>query len=156
MARTRKKPAEPAATAPQTDDTSFDVAGFDAAPDPEPARTHAESVGKREPQITRSGLTCLKNDLLAGVVYSEGFRLLGGRKVRDGVIAFAERPSPDVIAAMNDANFEWRAADKVWTFQIRPDTAMQDRIHGERVFERVAGMIREERNIEHSAGMAVG
>ena len=155
MARTRKKPAEPAATAPQPDDTSFDVAGFDAAPPVAEPRSHAESVGRREPVVVNSGLTSLKNDLLAGVVYSEGFRLAGGRKLRDGVIAFAEKPSPEVIAEMKDANFEWRAADKVWTFQIRPDTAMQDRIHGERVFERVASKIRQERNIEHSAGMAI-
>ena len=113
---------------------------------------HAASVGRREP-VVQSGLVFARNDLLAGVKQGEGFRLIGGRKIREGVIAFSEKPSPDILATMNDAGFKWMPADKLWTHPIRPDSEWQDRAHTEQTFEAVSKQVRTERGIEHSVGV---
>lgn len=181
MARTSRKKAAPAAVAESpADDTSFNPAEFDATPTVAaivqdvaaathlPAdmerraahetghapdhRSHAEAVGRREP-IIQSGLSFHRNDLLAGVRQGEGFRLVGGRKIREGVIAFAEKPSAEVITTMKDAGFDWQPADKLWTHPVRADSAWQDRAHAEATFDAASKAIRAERGIEHTVGV---
>ena len=161
MARTRKKAVAVTPESP-AEDTSFNPAEFDSTPTTHvPAdmerqasheNGHAATVSRREPVI-QSGLSYLRNDLLAGVKQGEGFRLVGGRKIREGVIAFEEKPSPEVISTMKDAGFDWRAADKIWTHPVRPDTGWQDRAHVEATFEAVSKQVRTERNIGHSVGV---
>lgn len=121
------------------------------APHREPAQSHAAAVGKR-PEIVQSGITFSANDLLAGARMGEGFRLIGGRKIREGIIKFEEKPSPAVIQAMHDAHFTWLPDGKVWAHQIRPESAWQDRAHTEKTFETVTAAIRQERGITHSYG----
>ena len=169
MARTRKKSlnsAEPAA------DTSFDPSSFDVPataaeivhgvaestrlPDDREAahahgHSHADRVLKREP-IVQSGLTYSRSDAVAGVKQGEVFRLVGEYKVREAVIAFAEKPSREVVAAMHDAGFAWKPADKIWTYTVGHQTAAQDRLHAERTFDQVAAMLRREKGISHDFG----
>ena len=169
MARTRKKAAqaEPAA------DTSFDPAQFDQPQTAEqivhsvadstrlpdlpathaPETGHADRVTRREPVLVNSGLTFHRSDVLAGVKQGEGFRVVNNIKVREAVLAFAEKPSPEVIATMKDANFAWSSADKLWVLPIRRDSGWQDRAHADATFEAVSKQIRTERGITHSVGM---
>lgn len=177
----RKKRAESAAVA---EDTSFNPAEFDTRFDTpktagDVARRHldrqqtaaeivhgvAESTrlpddtphADRHPpkeRVIQSGLTFTRTDVLAGVKQGEGFRLVGNYKVREIVMAFDEKPSREVITALHDAGFTWKSADKLWTFTIGRDTAAQDRLHGERTFEKVAGMVRAERGITHGVGVS--
>ncbi len=166
MGRTRKKAPDPSTAEPDRQiDPSFDVATLErqqtaaevvgqvadhyAMP---PDTSHADRVTRREP-VVQSGLTFARADVLAGVRQGEGFRLVGNYKVREVVMAFDEKPSGAVITAMHEAGFVYKPADKIWTMTIGHQAAAQDRLHGERTFETVAGMIRQERNIEHGVGV---
>ena len=169
MARPRKRGpvaelAAEGAHASPAEDTSFDPAELEAQPDPviqadgvihapaEPQpETHAEQIERRN-----SGLSGRRTDLLAGVKLSEGWRLIGNKKIREAVVAFEEKPSAEVITLMKDAGFQWLAEAKVWAHEIRSESAWQDRAHGEATFEAAAKAVRSERGIEHSAGLAVG
>ncbi len=113
---------------------------------------HAASAARREPVI-QSGLSYYRNDLLTGVKSGGGFRLVGGRKIRGGVIAFAEKPSAEVIAAVKEAGFDWRAADRVWAHPVGAHSGWQDRAHADRTFEAASKRVRAERGIEHSVGV---
>jgi hypothetical protein len=165
MARTRKKTVAATAESP-SEDASFNPAEFDSTPTTQNAthlpadierqasheNGHAAAVGRREPVI-RSGLTFTRNDLLSGIKQGEGFRLVGEKKIREGVIAFEEKPSPEVISTMKDAAFDWRAADKLWTHPVRPESGWQDRAHVEATFDAVSKQVRMERNIGHTVGV---
>ena len=128
----------------------------------EDGHSHAERVTRRESVITPSGLTYHKTDVLAGIKQGEGFRLIDVTnqqgeqvqvKVRDAVLQFQEKPSPEVTTVLKDAGFRWRAEDRLWTRPIKRDTAWQDRAHADATFEAVSKQTRTERGITHSVGM---
>ena len=103
----------------------------------EPVHTPDTSFAEhtRHPVPRESGLTYHRS--AAGVRLGEGFRLVGNVKVRESVVSFPDKPGEEVIAAMKEAGFSYRAADKLWT---RPVHGWQDRLHAERAFEAVAGL----------------
>ena len=105
----------------------------------------AEKVGKKEykPAPDPFGIA---TDYVAGVRLSES------RRYGKMLLAFDEKPTPEVTAKLKDAGFRWEPLEKVWTLSTR-ENPMTARIDADRVWKEVSNMIREQRNIEHEAGI---
>ena len=52
----------------------------------------------------------------------KGFEMGEHRRFKQRVFLFAEKPSDDVLTALKDNGFVYRAAEKVWTIPANPDT----------------------------------
>lgn len=63
-------------------------------------------------------------------------------------IKFDDKPSQPVIDKLKEAGYRWNPADRVWTHQVRQDSAMTTRIEAERLYQEVRQMIRQEKGIE--------
>lgn len=146
MARKRTTTAPAVAEAPAEADRP-DVFDEAIAAQQQPT-TFAEKVGKKEytPAPDPFGIA---SDYVAGVRLSES------RRFRKMLLAFDEKPSQAVIDKLKESGFRWEPTEKVWTRELR-DNPMTVRIEADRAFNEVSKMIRTERNIEHSAGVAVG
>lgn len=107
----------------------------------------AEKVGKKEykPVPDPFGIA---SDYVAGVRLSES------RRYGKMLLAFEEKPTPEVTAKLKEAGFRWEPLEKVWTLSTRANP-MTARIDADRVFNDVSKLIREQRGIEHSAGVSV-
>lgn len=66
---------------------------------------------------------------------SDGFELGENRRFKQRVFTFRERPADDVIAALKEQGFTYRAAEKAWT---TPATA-ESRVLSDRLAQRFAG-----------------
>lgn len=115
---------------------------------PEQNGSFAERVGKKEykPSPDPFGIA---SDYVAGVHLSESKRY--GKML----MAFDEKPTPEVTAKLKEAGFRWEPMEKVWALSTRGNP-MTARIEADRVFNDVSKQIRTERGIEHSAGVSVG
>lgn len=82
-----------------------------------------------------------------------------GKEIFEFWIRFRDgKPSDEVRRYMKDNSFHWEPdapkgghwpeADGAWVRPLGLATKSQDRLHGERVFEKVAEMLREEKGIE--------
>ena len=65
----------------------------------------------------------------------KGFELGENRRFKQRVFTFKDRPTDDVIAALKDAGFTYRAAEKAWT---TPATA-ESRVLTDRLARQFAG-----------------
>lgn len=50
------------------------------------------------------------------------FELGENRRFKQRLFTFADKPGDDVLAALKDAGFTYRAAEKAWTIQASPET----------------------------------
>jgi hypothetical protein len=102
---------------------------------------HAAAVEKKQyPPVTDPFQ--LAHDNLAGA------RLLESRKRYEMLLAFEEKPTPEVLDKVKEHGFRWNNQEKLWTLKIGRDTANQDRMNGQRAYRAVADMIRAERGHE--------
>jgi hypothetical protein len=62
-------------------------------------------------------------------------------------IKLEEKPGQPVIDKIKEAGFEWDREEKAWTRSVPRDEALRSRVDAERVFQEVAGMIREARGL---------
>jgi len=51
-----------------------------------------------------------------------GFEMGENRRFRQRVFKFTEKPADDVLAALKENGFSYRAAERAWTIQATPDT----------------------------------
>jgi hypothetical protein len=107
----------------------------------------AEKVGRRQYQPAPDPFG-IASDYVAGVHLSES------RRYGKMLLAFDEKPTPEVTGKLKDAGFRWEPQEKVWTLGTYGNP-MSARIEADRVFKEVSKLIREQRGIEHSAGMSV-
>ena len=98
-----------------------------------------------------------KHDTVAGV---ERLNYIdAGKEIFEFWIRFRDgKPSDKVRRYLRDNSFHWEPdapkggrwpdAEGAWVRPLGLSTKSQDRLHGERVFEKVAEMLREEKGIE--------
>lgn len=84
--------------------------------------------------------------------YAAGVTLLEDRRFRQVQLRFADKPPEGVRVVVREAGFQWRAAEGVWTKQLDPDHGWRTRADAERLFDRVADLLRDGRD----AGPGVG
>lgn len=81
--------------------------------------------------------------------YAAGVRLFDSRRDRQIALKFDEKPSPAVIEKLKEAGYHWQPADKIWAHPYG-DNPLTVRIEGERLYQEVRQMIRQEKGIESS------
>ena len=111
-------------------------------------QSFADRVGQRKWQATPDPFGIAK-DNLAGVRLFES-REDGQMAIKFGSGRPEDKPSQAVIDKMKEAGYRWNMADRIWTFPVRPDSAMSTRIDAEKLYQEVRQMIREEKGIEAS------
>jgi hypothetical protein len=52
----------------------------------------------------------------------KGFEMGENRRFNQRVFLFKEKPSEEILAALKDAGFTYRAGEKSWTIQANPQT----------------------------------
>ena len=72
--------------------------------------------GQIEPQPKNWG------DPYKSIVTTQGFEMGENRRFKQRVFKFNEKPADDVIAALKENGFTYRAAEKAWTITANPDT----------------------------------
>ena len=122
-------PVESPAAEPQADGQSF-----------------ADRVGQRKWQAAPDPFGIAK-DNLAGVRLFES-REDGQMAIKFGSGSPEDKPSQAVIDKMKEAGYRWNLADRIWTYPVRPDSAMSTRIDAEKLYQEVRQMIRQEKGIE--------
>ena len=128
-------------------DESADAATIGAADSAAPEKgSGAAAVGKKKYTPAADPFQ-FAHDNLAGV------RLLESRQYREMQLAFAEKPSQQVIDKVKELGFRWNNEEKLWALKLNPSTANQDRVDGQRAFREIANMMRDERGMERSAGV---
>lgn len=75
--------------------------------------------------------------------YAAGVTLLEDRKFRQVQIRFADKPPEAVRTLVREAGFQWRANEGVWSKQLDPDHGWRTRADAERLYDRVADMLRD-------------
>jgi hypothetical protein len=105
----------------------------------------AERVGQKK--WAPADPFCIATDNLAGV------RLFESKRDRQMAIKFGEgrledKPSQTVIDKMKEADYRWNPSDRIWAHPIGADSAMSTRITGQRLYQEVCQMIRQEKGIE--------
>lgn len=53
---------------------------------------------------------------------AQGFEMGEDRRFKQRVFKFTEKPAGEVLAALKEAGFTYRANEKAWTIQATPDT----------------------------------
>jgi hypothetical protein len=114
------------------------------------ARPDSQGFAERVGQKKRAGVADpfgIAKDNLAGV------RLFESKEDRQMAIKFGsggpeDKPSQAVIDKMKEAGYRWNMADRIWTYPVRPDSAMSTRIDAETLYQEVRQMIRQEKGIE--------
>jgi hypothetical protein len=56
------------------------------------------------------------------VVKTAGFEMGENRRFKQRVFKFSEKPADEVLAALKESGFTYRANEKAWTIQANPDT----------------------------------
>jgi hypothetical protein len=74
--------------------------------------------------IVRDGDERGKNwgDPYKSIVNTQAFEMGENRRFKQRVFKFKEKPADEVIAALKDNGFTYRAAEKAWTITANPDT----------------------------------
>ena len=67
-----------------------------------------------------------------------------------------DKPAQEVIDRLKDSGYRWNGLDKIWTKPVRPADAMQTRIEAERLFQEVAGMLREAKGLARGKDPLLG
>jgi hypothetical protein len=80
-------------------------------------------------------------DPYKAIVSTPTFEMGENRRFKQRVFTFKEKPSEDVLAALKDNGFTYRANEKAWTIQANPDT----RRHSEELAEQFAGQFQSMR-----------
>lgn len=121
----------------------------------------APSPAQEERGEQVSPLRPWKHDNVAGI---ERLNYIdAGKEIFEFWIRFRDgKPSDKVRQHLKDNGFHWEPdapkgghwpeADGAWVRPLGLATKSQDRLHGERVFEKVAEMIREEKGIDAGQG----
>ena len=149
MSRKRKSSQEPPTETPTETPTIVAEPPAVETPAAEPkadGQSFADRVGQRKWQATPDPFGIAK-DNLAGV------RLFESKEDSQMAIKFGsgspeDRPSQAVINKMKEAGYRWNVSDRVWTYPVRPDSAMSTRIDAEKLYQEVRQMIRQEKGIE--------
>ena len=120
--------AEPPATETQTEGKSF-----------------AERVGQKK-------VTLAPDPYNIAADYAAGVQLFESKSQRQMAIKFGDgttedKPSQAVIDKVKEAGFRWNSQDRVWSHQVRSESAMSTRIEAERLYQEVRQMIRQEKGI---------
>jgi hypothetical protein len=119
------------------------------APAAEPkadGQSFADRIGQRKWTSAPDPFGIAK-DNLAGVRLFES-REDGQMAIKFGSGSPEDKPSQAVIDKMKEAGYRWNLADRVWTYPVRPDSAMSTRIDAEKLYQEVRQMIRQEKGIE--------
>ena len=121
MPRKKSKSAEVIAHEP--------VGGATAVAEPEPQIASRPAYIDGPPvhtdgSVVRDGEERPKNwgDPYKAIVTTQAFEMGENRRFKQRVFKFKEKPSDDVIAALKDNGFTYRAAEKAWTIPANPDT----------------------------------
>jgi hypothetical protein len=80
-------------------------------------------------------------DPYKAIVSTPAFEMGENRRFKQRVFTFKEKPSDDVLAALKDNGFTYRANEKAWTIQANPDT----RRLSEELAEQFAGQFQSMR-----------
>jgi hypothetical protein len=120
MPRKKSKPAE---TVAQETGGATAVAEPEAKTASRPAYIDGPPV-HTDGSIVRDGEDRPKNwgDPYKSIVTTQAFEMGENRRFKQRVFKFKEKPADDVIAALKDNGFTYRAAEKAWTITANPDT----------------------------------
>jgi hypothetical protein len=75
-----------------------------------------------ETQAAADGQAKNWGDPYKALVTTATFEMGENRRFKQRVFTFKERPADDVLAALKDNGFTYRANEKAWTIQANPDT----------------------------------
>lgn len=128
--------------APASADGESRVRIFNPEGDGEPKQTFAERVGQRAQRTPFADPFGIAGDNVAGV------QLFEGRKNRQMIIKFNERPIQPVIDKVKEAGYRWDSANQQWTHAIRQESAMATRIEAKRLYDEVRQMIHDHNGIK--------
>ncbi len=108
-------------------------------------QTFVERVGQRKTVLAPDPFG-IASDTLAGV------QLFESKRHRQMAIRFGEgrpedKPNQAIIDKVKEAGYRWSPEDRVWSHQVRPESAMSTRIEAERLYQEVRQMIRQEKGI---------
>jgi hypothetical protein len=122
----RKKNAAEKAADDQTSSTAAAVAESekaDRAPVSRPAYIDGPPVTEDGQVITANNLDA-KNwgDPYKAIVSTPSFEMGENRRFKQRVFMFKEKPSEEVLVALKENGFTYRANEKAWTIQANPDT----------------------------------
>ena len=149
MSRKRKSNQEPPTETRTETPTAVAEPPAVETPAAEPqgnGQSFADRVGQRKWQATPDPFGIAK-DNLAGVRLFES-REDGQMAIKFGSGRPEDKPSQAVIDKMKEAGYRWNMADRIWTYPVRPDSAMSTRIDAEKLYQEVRQMIRQEKGIE--------
>ena len=110
------------------------------------SQSFADRVGQRK-WVAAPDPFGIAKDNLAGVRLFES-REDGQMAIKFGSGSPEDKPSQAVIDKMKEAGYRWNMADRIWTYPVRPDSAMSTRIDAEKLYQEVRQMIRQEKGIE--------
>lgn len=135
----RKRKPQPAAE-PTPPDSTTQPSAPEVSPPEQPAEgSHVAARRPDGPDIPNPFES--RRDSVAGV------RLLEDRRYKQMQIRFDAKPSQAVLAVMDVAGYTWRGSEKAWTKQLDPEASWKTRADAERLYAKVARMIREEKGI---------
>lgn len=122
----RKKIAAQEAASDQTNATAALVSESDTADTP-PAARPAYIDGPpvdADGQVITANNPDAKNwgDPYKAIVSTPGFEMGENRRFKQRVFRFKEKPADEVLAALKDSGFTYRANETAWTIQANPDT----------------------------------
>jgi hypothetical protein len=122
----RKKNAAQEAVHDQTSSTAAAIAEPEKAnmtPTARPAFIDGPPVSEDGKVITSNDPEA-KNwgDPYKAIVSTPTFEMGENRRFKQRVFIFKEKPSDEVLAALKDNGFTYRANEKAWTTQANPDT----------------------------------
>jgi hypothetical protein len=144
MPRKRKSTTE--STEPPTAVAEPPAVETPAAEPKADGQSFADRVGQRKWQAAPDPFGIAK-DNLAGVRLFES-KEDGQIAIKFGSGSPEDKPSQAVIDKMKEAGYRWNMADRIWTYPVRPDSAMSTRIDAEKLYQEVRQMIRQEKGIE--------
>jgi hypothetical protein len=107
----RKKAAAPEAANDQTT-TAIALAKSPSSEAP----TRDDSEGPSDPQAKNWG------DPYKAIVTAAAFEMGENRRFRQRVFMFKEKPSAEILTALKENGFTYRANEKAWTINANPDT----------------------------------
>ncbi len=145
MSSRKRTPDQPAASEPQPEAATAVVEPPAAANDNAQAGndnkpSFAERVGQRM-RPTAPDPYGIAGDYVAGV------RLFDSKRDRQVALKFEEKPPQAVIDKVKEAGFSWKPADQIWAHPYG-DNPLTVRIKGERLYQEIRQIIRQEKGIE--------
>ncbi|MDP9175792.1 MAG: hypothetical protein M3O30_18275 [Planctomycetota bacterium] len=122
----RKKNAAEEAAHVESNTTATTVAESEKAATPPMARPDYIDG----PPVTEDGKVIVQTDPRAknwgdpykAIIKTAGFEMGENRRFKQRVFTFKEKPSDEVLAALKDNGFTYRANEKAWTIQADADS----------------------------------